>query len=248
MKRLIASIIIALVILVGLIGISNTASPLSDTDSQTIQLANQLYNLEDYEGAVQLYQGLVDSGIRNADVFYNLGNTYYQLEDYGHAILNLTRAQHLQPRDSVIDNNLHVAQETADVINPLIGETLSTKLKNIPLTLDELGLMALLSAFVMAIMWQTRRIIKAPHLKQLTTVALLVSSFWLAVGVFLLGTRLVQEQYQPTAILVNEATALNAPVGTTLHILDREQNRVRVMIPNTSEESWIPSDALELLS
>ena len=248
MKRLIAFILISGLALVGLIGMSNMTSPLSDTDMQTVQLANRLYNLEDYEGAVNLYQGLVDSGIRNADVYYNLGNTYFQLEDNGRAILNFTRAQQLQPRDSVINHNLRLAQESADVANLVNNANLFTQLKNIPFTLNEMGLIALLSAFVTVIVWQTRRIIKSTSLKQMVSLVLLVCGIGLAGSVFVLGTRLYQEQSQPRAILLAEATALNVPVGTSVQVLEQEHDRVRVIIPTTSTESWIPLDALEMLS
>jgi len=248
MKRLIAFILIAGVVLVALIGMSQTDSPLSDTDIQTVQLANRLYGLEDYEGAVQLYQGVVDSGVRNADVYYNLGNTYYQLEDNGRAILNFTRAQQLQPRDSVIDHNLRLVQSSADVANSADGAPLLMQLSNVSLTLNELAIMTLMSAFVTVIVWQARRITKSMRLKQVATVALMASLLWLAGGVFVLGTRLYQEQSQPTAILVAESATLNAPIGTAVHVLERDRNQLRVLIPSTSTESWIPLDAIEMLS
>lgn len=248
MKRLIAFILISGLVLLGLVGMSSMTSPLSDTDMQTLQLANRLYNLEDYEGTVQLYQGLMDSGVRNADVYYNLGNIYYQLEDNGRAIVNFTRAQQMQPRDSVIDHNLRLAQTSAELANPLEGASLFMQLKNIPLTLNEMAIIALLSACVTVIVWQTRRITKSTQLKQVASLALLASVIWLAGSVFVLGTRLYQEQSQPIAILVNEQTALNAPIGTAVQVLEHEHDRVRVIIPNTSTESWIPLDALEMLS
>lgn len=248
MKRLIAFVFITGFVLMGLVTVSNTTSPISDTDIQTVQLANRLYNNEDYEGAVQLYQSLIDSGVRNVDVFYNLGNTYYQLGDNGRAILNLSRAQELNPRDAGIDHNLRVVQELADVTNPLEQATLFTQLQNITLTLDELGLIALMSAFVTVIVWQARRITKATQLKQATTIVLLASSIWLAGSVSMFGTRLYQEQSQPTAILVKAPTALNVPVGTIVQVLEHDDNRVRVIIPNTSDEGWISSDVIEMLS
>lgn len=50
--------------------------------------------------------------------YYNIANTYFQLGEYGYAILYYYKAEKKLPRDSFIKNNLGVALEKAKVLEP----------------------------------------------------------------------------------------------------------------------------------
>lgn len=64
-----------------------------------------------YRGAVLRYEHLlVERGIRNAKLYYNLGNAYHQLEDIGRAILNYRKAERLDPSDPNLLRNLDYAR------------------------------------------------------------------------------------------------------------------------------------------
>ena len=69
--------------------------------------ANQLYENGKYIEATNLYQHLVDQGIQNSALHYNLGNAYFKLGQLGLAILNYKRASLIDPRDSDIRANLN---------------------------------------------------------------------------------------------------------------------------------------------
>lgn len=72
--------------------------------------AGDLYQAGKYEEAVRLYQQIVDRGIENGAVFYNLGNAYFQLGQLGRAIVNYHRALRYLPRDEDVATNLAYAQ------------------------------------------------------------------------------------------------------------------------------------------
>ena len=59
-----------------------------------------------FRRAAQQYEAILDAGYHNAQVFFNLGNTYYRLGQKGEAIVNYLRAQRLMPRDAAIAENL----------------------------------------------------------------------------------------------------------------------------------------------
>ncbi len=64
-----------------------------------------------YRGAVLRYEHLlVERGIRNAKLYYNLGNAYHQLDDIGRAILNYRNAERLDPSDPNVLRNLNYAR------------------------------------------------------------------------------------------------------------------------------------------
>ena len=55
------------------------------------------YKTEDYEAAIVEFSKIVDAGIRNGNLFYNLGNAYLRNGDVGYAMLWYERALKLIP-------------------------------------------------------------------------------------------------------------------------------------------------------
>lgn len=77
------------------------------------------YMRHDYASAIQIYENLLKNG-EAADVYYNLGNSYYKAEDIARAILNYERALLLQPGNADIRANLEIARsKTIDKVVPV---------------------------------------------------------------------------------------------------------------------------------
>ena len=73
--------------------------------------ANSAYLDGDYPTAVKYYEQLVSDGVVNADLFYNLGNTYYRTGRFGPAIANYERALHIRPGFEAAERNLEQCLE-----------------------------------------------------------------------------------------------------------------------------------------
>lgn len=82
-------------------------------DESGFERANQAYAEGRFEEAAKGYEHLIGSGIRNANVFYDLGNARYRLGNFGQAILNYERALALDPRHPEADANLRLARDEA---------------------------------------------------------------------------------------------------------------------------------------
>jgi tetratricopeptide (TPR) repeat protein len=79
--------------------------------------ANASYENEDYEKAASLYENLIKFDKVSAEVFYNLGNSYFKSKKIGKAIVNYRRALRLAPADSDARGNLSLARSmTVDKI------------------------------------------------------------------------------------------------------------------------------------
>ncbi|MFH1287854.1 MAG: tetratricopeptide repeat protein [bacterium] len=78
---------------------------------EVFKTANNLYEKANYAGAIKRYQNLIDRGVKNKTVYYNLGNAYYKTNKLGQAVLNYKRAFKLSPRDKDIIANLTFARE-----------------------------------------------------------------------------------------------------------------------------------------
>lgn len=81
---------------------------------------NEAFKNADYTQAASSYEAILKAGYENADLYYNLGNAYYRLEEFGQAVLNYERALRLKPNFRDARQNLELAQsKTEDQITPL---------------------------------------------------------------------------------------------------------------------------------
>ena len=86
--------------------------------AQTKAEADSAYAAERYDEAISLYTALLKDG-ESADIYYNLGNSYYKTERLAQAVLNYERALLLNPADADIRFNLELARnKTIDKITP----------------------------------------------------------------------------------------------------------------------------------
>jgi len=87
---------------------------------QDIQKANKAYADGSFTEAIDLYKRVIVLGYESPDLYYNLGNSYFKLNEYASAILWYERARRLNPGSEDIDFNLKVANnKIADQIEPL---------------------------------------------------------------------------------------------------------------------------------
>lgn len=81
--------------------------------------ADALYGKEQYREAAAAYEAVLKNEGVAAEVYYNLGNCYYKLDEIPLAVLNYERAFLLDPGDSDIRANLALARgKTVDKVVP----------------------------------------------------------------------------------------------------------------------------------
>jgi tetratricopeptide (TPR) repeat protein len=68
--------------------------------------ANQAYSNEQYDSAAFYYEKIVESGISNSAIFYNLGNTAFRQKKIGLARYYFEKAAKLDPQDPDIISNI----------------------------------------------------------------------------------------------------------------------------------------------
>ncbi len=79
---------------------------LPENFAQQVDTAWQAQQQQDYAAAAQQYEKIIDGGVRNAAVFYNLAHAHYRLGRIGEAVAALLAARALRPRDPDIQANL----------------------------------------------------------------------------------------------------------------------------------------------
>ena len=104
-------------ILLAVISLTSYFSPLT-SNAVTKAEADSAYVQERYQQAAKDYEALLKQGV-SADLYYNLGNCYYRMDQMTQAVLNYERALLLSPGDKDIRFNLQMARsKTIDKITP----------------------------------------------------------------------------------------------------------------------------------
>lgn len=76
---------------------------------QTIKEGNDFYFQKNYMQALNSYLKVVNQGFTSAELYFNIGNSYYRLNKLGYSILYYEKALRLSPNDEDIQFNLKLA-------------------------------------------------------------------------------------------------------------------------------------------
>ena len=85
-----------------------SSAAFADDNSALIEKGNKAYSGKFYQQAIDCYLKVTKSGYEAAELYYNLGNAYFKLNDYSSAILYFEKARKLNPSDEDINYNLKV--------------------------------------------------------------------------------------------------------------------------------------------
>ncbi len=94
-----------------------TISLFAQSKEEILQKANNAYQNQDYLESLKLYNSVVQDGYASAELYYNLGNSYFKTDQLGYAILYYEKALKYNPSDEDIQHNLAIAKaRTVDQI------------------------------------------------------------------------------------------------------------------------------------
>ncbi|MDO5969340.1 tetratricopeptide repeat protein [Flavivirga aquimarina] len=108
------------------------------SQNQTLfEKANALYNEGKYAEAIDNYNAILDTKKHSADLYFNLANAHYKLNNIAPSIYFYEKALKLAPNDEDIKNNLSFAQNmTIDAIDAIPDAGFSKLLKNVTNTMS----------------------------------------------------------------------------------------------------------------
>ncbi|QDV49830.1 BatD family protein [Gimesia fumaroli] len=217
--------------------------------------------------AANQYQMLVNAGISNASLYFNLGNAYLQSDQLGRAIANYERALKLEPDNRQFQANLNAAQamvQTANTPQEVTGpdRNLLLKLENAnSILVKTVGSQVIIMVLVFSsfafwglVIWRTMGY-KLSLWKCATLPGLLLMIS--LVSIYLHAENTVQ---QGNAVIVEQHLQLHAGDGeqfTEVAVLDSaEGHRVQTLAHRGSwtqiqtgrgQIGWVPDRVLELL-
>lgn len=223
--------------------------------AKTVAARKQAFN-----EALRIYQELEQEyhpTFGNGRLYYNIGNTYFQLEEYPWAILNYLRAQTLMPRDEKATSNLAIAQrklslEKADSDSKNVSRLpFFRSYLSLPERLQVFFLLSLLAlGFTSAVIWFPK-----PWLKRGMWVSLFLA------GIFLVSLAYTQYFSPLRAVLVQSSDLYRdggrqyakvgdtpLPAGVQVEVIDSLPNGkwLKIVSPK-GDPGFVPREAIRLL-
>jgi tetratricopeptide (TPR) repeat protein len=220
---------------------------------QEIVRANDLYSEKNYTKSAQAYESLIDKGVHNGYLYYNLGNTYIRMGKTGPAVLNYIRARKWIPRDENLEANLKFAiQQTQDKIELPPQGTLGTLFFWVnDFNLSELINIAMILNMVFwaaLALWMCFRIAPLKIARNALLGFLLLSLF--SIGVKLinksdldLGVVLAKRVEVKSGRADDAVTLFQLHEGALVKISDSHENWLEVRL-NDEQKGWVPKTAI----
>ena len=221
--------------------------------------ANELYQKQNYDSAAKIYESLAAREYYSADVYYNLGNCYYKMNNVARAILNYERALKYNPDDDDILFNLKVAQlKVVDKIEavPEIFYVRWIKAISSLLTPNNWSWLVIACIWIMFLFAAVYVVSSSVVLKRIGFLMAAIF-FIISICVFLLANKSYTDQIRQKRAVVMSVSAYvkSSPgdnntdlfllhEGTRMDILDSYDNWVKIRIANGSI-GWVKSVDIE---
>jgi tetratricopeptide (TPR) repeat protein len=197
------------------------------------QTANRFYVDNRFDSALVYYTRIVDAGIRNSAVLYNMGNCHYRLQRPGLARLHYEKAAMLAPNDADIQANIDFIKSIIvdrTVENQDDFEFLTAVTYNIhtllPLNIQLIILCALL--FILSLIG-SRMLMKKGLARLWLAYAAVLCALLIAVVGISAGYKIYAIESRQYAIIMSQSLdAKNQPAGTQTLFTVHEGTKLRV--------------------
>ena len=247
----------------GLILLASLVSLEAQESSESLfNKGNTAYNEAKYSQAAELYEQIIKNGEHSAELYYNLGNAYYRLNQVAESIYFFEKAKQLAPENQDIKINSSFAQNmTIDAIEPLPQSQLA-QIRNIffeLLSIDSRSKVALTFLWLFVILFLGYLFAQTVGLKRslfFLSVASLIFFTCSVLVTFLKDTEVKQNRY--SILFSKQMDTWSEPnqqgdllfiihEGTKVQVLDSIAEWQKIRIANGSE-GWLKNAILKKLN
>ncbi|MEM7379708.1 MAG: tetratricopeptide repeat protein [Bacteroidota bacterium] len=223
--------------------------------------ATSAYNEGDYEKAIERYLEILDKGQHSAALYYNLGNSYYKLNQIAPSIYYYEKALLLQPNDPEIKTNLSYAKNmTLDAIEALPETSLSRFYNSIIglFTFDEWSYVAVGLLLLFVLTYLAFYYLRYSSHKRIAFVTSMISLILVVVClVFAFMQYRNFETDQPAIVFAQESVVKSEPnqrstqvfvlhEGTKVNVLDQLEDYKKIQLVD-GKTGWIQAEDVKLL-
>jgi len=235
--------------------LSYSLTGFATSSEELMKEASQAYYNQDFSKAIQLYSELEKQP--SADLYYNLGNTYYRMGQVGMAVYYYQKALRLNPRDrDLLANSRYVKSKRADQeIQPLSSKIYHTLFFWVDLlTLSELLVIALLF-YTLFFGLLTFRLFKKKFVVNLALVLLF------GINLVFFPTALIQvytQYFQKSAVVISSTSAVfSEPTDQSIKLFELHEGSLFTVEENQGDymkivlsdgrRGWIKKDESKTL-
>lgn len=221
--------------------------------------ANELYKLEKYTEAVESYKKIEVLKIQSEELFFNLGNSYYKLNQVAPSIYYYEKALKLNPTNSDVQTNLAFAKRmTIDAIDELPKSIFQKLSKSIiyKLTYDTWAVIAIVFSFLAALLFLLYHFSYSSRKKLIYFNTSILSALFLIVSVVFAFKTYNHEVNTKTAIIFQQTVTIkNAPTlnsdtvfelheGTKVFVLDTLDDWKKIKLSD-GKTGWVVAENLK---
>lgn len=222
---------------------------------------NKAYNEGLYEVAAQEYKNILGKGEHSSELYFNLGNAYYKLNEIAPSIYYYEKALLLKPNDAEIKNNLAFAQNmTLDAIEVLPETSLSKLYRNITskLSFDEWAYLSIGFMLLFVISYILYYFLSFATQKRIAFISGFICLFIGLVFIFIAYLEFNKfNTYQP-AIVFDEEVIIKSEPNNRSEETFRLHEGAKVSVIETMNEwqkikltdgktGWLPSKSVKIL-
>ena len=223
--------------------------------------ANTLYNNGKYAEAIDKYESILDTNQHSAELYFNLGNANYKLNNIAPSIYYYEKALLLEPNDKDIQNNLAFAQNmTIDAIEVVPKVGFSRIINNIVNTFntDTWARIAVGGVLLFVVIFLAYHFSYTSSKKRIAFVTSIISLF---IGCFSVAMAFQKDSLNKKdnpGIVFSQETRVKADPNSTSEEVFRLHEGTKVQVVETYENwkkiklsdnstGWIPSKDIKLL-
>jgi len=223
--------------------------------------ASDAYNAGDYNKAIENYLKIIEAEQHSAELYFNLGNSYYKLNQIAPSIYYFEKALLLKPNDPEILNNLGYAQNmTLDAIELMPETGLSKIYKDITrqLSFEQWGYLTVIFMIFFVLLYIVFYFLRYATQKR---IAFITSFVCLIIAVVSFVFAFLQfndfQEEQPAIVFDDEVKVIAEPnnrsqtiftlhEGTKVNVLEALEDYQKIRIPD-GQTGWLPSESIKLL-
>ncbi|MCD6366028.1 MAG: tetratricopeptide repeat protein [Bacteroidales bacterium] len=231
----------------------------TNTEVILLDSANNAYTRKDYGKALSFYQNILKTGMEAPEIYYNIGNSYFKLNQITNAIYFYEKALTLAPNDKDIKYNLNIAKQyTTDKIKPIESFFLKRFYQNLISAFSvnqwaNISLYSFISVLIFVLLFLFLRNISLKKLFFWTGIILLLFSVGSLIFSFSQKKNLAAHQtgivFSPTVNIKSSPDEQGTDLmiiheGIKVTIADSLQNWYNVILPD-GNEGWLKKDDIK---
>ena len=225
----------------------------AQTAEEWFQNGNMAYTNAAYKKALEAYHKALETGEHSAALYYNLGNTYYRLNEVAESIYYFEKGLILKPQDPDLSNNILFAKNmTLDAIEKL-PQTQITAFNNKLMGMmntNQWAWLTLLLVWLFSILLIIYLWIQSSKSKKQLFVSALVLGLLGVVSYTITSTKYMKLHSEQFGIVFSEVIQVNNEPnqrsevqfilheGTKVQILEQFQDWQKIRIANGAE-GWV---------